>query len=480
MSDTMPLPTLDSAVPAAAPPASIAVSRRTMIGGGAGLAGLGALLGVGFLLKEQAAGQLTDERQRAAHLLRRTGFAPARGEVDAVVKNGIQISTDALLHPEGTSDTALEARLAVDHFDLAATEQLRRWWLVRMAATTRPLTEKMTLFWHGLLTSSYRKTGKNYDLMYVQNQFLRQHSLGNLRDLVIGISKDGAMLKWLDGTSSSKAHPNENYARELMELFTMGVGNYTETDVRELARALTGWYVDATGAVSFRPRAHDSGIKTILGHTGTFGLEEAVDIILANPATPKHLATKMWEFFVYPLPSAADLQPVIDAYKSSHYEIRAMMAAILASPQFYSNRAYRALVKSPTELVAGVSRQFGLSLDPNAFLAMSTMGQSLFDPPNVAGWPGGADWLSTGGWMARMRWLLAVSAEHQTAIKVASGAASPPDAVDHAVTTMLDGFISSGARQAITDHLESTGAQGTQAASDLFFLLAATPEYQLS
>jgi len=479
MPDEAPPTTPDEAVsdPPRLPGAP--VSRRALIGAGAGIAGLGALLGVGFLIKAEVSGMVVDERQRAAHLLRRAGFAPAASEVDAVVKNGIEVSTEALLHPEQSGDRGLESRLAADNFDLANVEQLRRWWLVRMAATSRPLSEKMTLFWHGLLTSSYRKAGKNHNLMYAQNQFLRQHSLGNLRDLLIGISKDGAMLKWLDGTGSSKAHPNENYARELMELFTMGVGNYAETDVRELARALTGWYIDATGKVAFRPRAHDTGSKTILGHTGNFGLEEAIDVILANPATPRHIATRMWEFFVYPQPSAADLQPVIDAYHRSHYDIREMMSAILGSPQFYSNRAFRALVKSPTELVAGVARQFGLTLDPNAFLAMATMGQSLFDPPDVAGWAGGAGWLSTGGWMARMRWLLAVSSQHAaTGTAASGGAARPQDAVDHAVSLMLDGFISSGARQAITDHVQSIGAAAGP--SDLFFLVAATPEYQLS
>ena len=159
-----------------------------------------------------------------------------------------------------------------------------------MTATRRPLAEKMTLFWHGLLTSSYRKTGKppvGTQLMATQNRFLRDHALGSFRDLLVGITKDGAMLHWLDGTGSNKAHPNENYARELMELFTMGAGNYTETDVREAARALTGWYVDATGTVGFRPRAHDDGNKTFLGHTGNLGVDEVVDIILANPATPQ-------------------------------------------------------------------------------------------------------------------------------------------------------------------------------------------------
>ena len=467
-------PTPDHAAVATAPtsPATPArVSRRALLGGGAGLAGLGAVLGAGLLLTERSPGQLVDERQRAAHLLRRAGFSPTTSAVDAAVKAGVNATTDSLLHPERTSDAALEARLTADAFDLTKVEQLRRWWLVRMSATQRPLLEKMTLFWHGILTTSYRKQGKNYNLVSAQNAFLRSHALGNLRDLLIGISRDGAMLKWLDGSGSSKAHPNENYARELMELFTMGVGNYTETDVRELARALTGWYVDAAGQVSFRPRAHDTTVKTFLGQTGNLGLEEAIDIILAQPATPRYLATRMWEYFVYPGPSAADLKPVVDAYHHSNHDIGAMMAALLGSPQFFSNRAYRALVKSPVELMAGVTRQIGVSLDPNDFAVMEAMGQALFDPPNVAGWPGGSAWLSTGTWMARMRWLLAVSQNHAHSIHL--------DSVDHTAALMVDGNISSGARQAISDYVKSVGSKASSS-PDLFFLVAATPEYQLS
>jgi uncharacterized protein (DUF1800 family) len=264
-----------------------------------------------------------------------------------------------------------------------------------------------------------------------------------------------------------------------MELFTMGVGNYAESDVRELARALTGWYVDPAGAVSFRPKSHDGGIKTLLGHTGNLGLEEAVDVILAQPATSRHLATRMWEFFVYPGPSDADLQPVIDAYHHSHHDIRAMMEAVLRSRQMYSNRAYRALVKSPVELVAGAFRQLGLKLDPNDFQAMDAMGQALFDPPNVAGWPGGADWLTTGAWMARVRWLLAVS-RRDPAARRAGGGGEIPAAVDRAARVMLDGNLTPGARQAIADHLQASHRPGGDATPDLFFLLAGTPEYQLA
>ncbi|MEA2683074.1 MAG: hypothetical protein QOK05_1402 [Chloroflexota bacterium] len=478
MSDPAPS-ALDAAVaaPTTLPPR---VSRRTLIGGGAGLAAVGGLLGTGLLLRERADGQLLDGRQRAAHLLRRAGFAPNSAEVDAALKAGTAATADALLHPERIDDSALDRRLAADAFDLSRVPELQRWWLVRMTASRRPLLEKMTLFWHGLLTSSYHKTANLPQLMATQNQFLRTHALGNLRDLLVGISKDGAMLRWLDGTGSTRRQPNENYARELMELFTMGVGNYSETDVRELSRSLTGWNVDSAGKVAFRPAAHDTGTKTFLGRTGNLGLEEAIDIILAHPATPTHLATRMWEYFVYPSPSAADIKPLVDAYHHSEHDARAMMAALLGSPQFYSNRAYRALVKSPSELTAGVARQLGLTLDATDLSAMAAMGQALLDPPNVAGWAGGPEWLVTGAWMARMRWLLATSGKHSSVLAGLTGAARPEDAVDQAVRTLLDGNISDGARQAIVDHARVARPGGKVPAADLVFLVAATPEYQLA
>src|ERR1700694_206547 len=261
------------------------MSRRQLIGAG-GVAGLGGVLGLNYWVRgQQSQGEITDNSQRVGHLLRRVGFGPTSAELAAAARAGVASTTDRLLHPERQDDSALESKLSQAALDLSKVEQLRQWWLMRMAYTQRPLQEKMTLFWHGLLTSSFRKQGRSYNLMLTQNQFLRQHALGNLRDMLIGITKDGMMLKWLDGTANNKVRPNENYARELMELFTMGVGNYTETDVREAARSLTGWAVDAAGTVTFRERAHDSGSKTFLGHTGNLGVEEVVDIILAQPAT---------------------------------------------------------------------------------------------------------------------------------------------------------------------------------------------------
>ncbi|HXA42786.1 MAG TPA: DUF1800 domain-containing protein [Candidatus Solibacter sp.] len=483
--------TSDSLGPSAEPPpeapqASRPLSRRHLIGAG-GVAGLGGAIGLGYWLREQQrTGLALDASQQAGHLLRRAGFAPTAAEVSAAAKAGLGATTDRLLHPERVDDSSLDQKLTGMALDLTLVPQLREWWLTRMTLSKRPLLEKMTLFWHGLLTSSFRKQGKTYSLMATQNKFLRDHALGNLRDMLVGITKDGMMLKWLDGVANNRIHPNENYARELMELFTMGVGNYTETDVREGARALTGWFVDASGTVSFRPRAFDSGSKTFLGRTGNFGLEDVIDIILAHPATPKHTATKLWEFFVYPGPSDADLRPVIDAYHSSKYDIRAMVAAIFNSPAFYTPKAYRGLVKSPTELIVGLNRQFGLALSPRLVAAGETMGQALLDPPNVAGWPGGPDWLSTGGWMARMRFLLYQSAAQQTALLAdlrSHGVSDHNAAIDHMVSVMVDGSLTPAALQSIREHVTSqAGGSGLSGAAvaDALFLVASTPEYQLA
>jgi uncharacterized protein (DUF1800 family) len=464
------------------------VTRRSALGA-AGIAGLGGAVGVGFWLRQQASAGITTDRQKVSHLLRRAGFAASAAEVESAIKQGVAATTDSLLHPERVDDGALDAGLATAHLDLTNVVKLRQWWLTRMVQTRRPLLEKTTLFWHGLLTSSYKKQGKSKDLAHVQNEFLRAHALGSLRDLLIGITKDGLMLRWLDGTGSSKAHPNENYARELMELFTMGVGNYTENDVREGARALTGWAVAEDGTVRFNPRAHDDGSKTFLGRSGNLGVEEVVDAILASPATPRHLSTRMWEFFAYPGPSDADLQPLVDAYSRTHGDIRAMLTALLTSPAFFSDKAYRALVKSPTELVVGLDRQLGIGVTRAQADAGEAMGQALFDPSNVAGWPGGAAWLSTGTWMARVRYLLTLassqSAEVADAVH-AAGAATLDDAVGHLVDAMVDGVITGGAHSALLDHAATIGkdlgggSMSPAALADVAFILAATPEYQLA
>ena len=455
------------------------VDRRTVLGlGGAGA--IAAAAGLTYAVRAHSGHTTGTEAVQTGHLLRRAGFAPSPTELSAASSAGVDATLDRLLHPEQVDDSVLANALSAQAFDLSAIADLRRWWLLRMAGTKRPLVEKMTLFWHGVLTSDARKVGRgNY--MYTQNEFLRAHALGSLRDLLIGISKDGAMLRFLDGHGSNKAHPNENYAREFMELFTMGVGNYTQEDVTAAARALTGWYV-TTEVVGFLPNAHDSGVKTFLGHTGNLGLTDVVDIVLAHPATPHYLARRMWTFFAYPDPSDADLAPVIGAFHSSKANIASMVEAVFRSPAFFSAKAYRALVKSPVELVAGLARQLALPIGIEASPATEAMGQALFAPPSVAGWPGGPAWLSTGAWMARMRYLLARSHNPEAQAQVATvvpGRAQPSELVDALIATMLDQDVSADTRSAIQEHAASlTGSPALP--GEVAFLVAATPEYQLA
>lgn len=453
------------------------LSRRQLLGlAGAGVLAAGA---GGATYALVARGDPSGTRTQAAHLLRRAGFAPSAAEVDAVVSMGIPQAIDQLLNPASVDDSALDRSLATQSFDFTKIADVRRWWLIRMALTKRPLLEKVTLFWHGLLTSSYSKAGAG-DLMYVQNQFLRANALGSLSDLLTGISKDGAMLRWLDGTGSNKADPNENYAREFMELFTMGVGNYTQDDVVAAARALTGYAVTAAGQVVYRPAAHDDGFKTFLGQTGNWAMPDVVRIVLAHPAAPEYLAGRMWSFFAYPNPSAADLAPVIDAFHATDGSVKAMLQAIFTAPGFSSPQAYRALVKSPTELIAGYARQLALPVGPAEAAAGDGMGQALFDPPNVAGWPQGAAWLSTGTWMARARYLLGRSREAGAlaAAKGGMGMGSVASGVDGLLALMVDGDVAAGARDAIVTHV--SGLPAPAAAAEALFLVAATPEYQLA
>jgi uncharacterized protein (DUF1800 family) len=467
----------DPSLEASLPPPPRRFTRRQAFALAGGVAGVGAA-GVTYALVSRSASAQSDHAQ-AAHLLRRAGFAPAQAELTAALSRGLPATLDQLLHPEAVSDAALESALSRQPFDFTSIVDLRRWWLTRMALTKRPLLEKTTLFWHGLLTSSYRKAGTG-DLMYVQNQFLRANALGSLRDLLIGITRDGAMLRWLDGTGSNRADPNENYAREFMELFTMGVGNYTQDDVVAAARSLTGYAVDKSNQVIYRPAAHDNGTKTFLGHTGNLGVDDVVDIVLADPATPRYLAGRMWEFFAYPNPGTSDLAPVIDAFHATNGSIRAMLEAVFTSPGFSSAAAYRALVKSPTELIAGLARQLSLPVGAQEAAAGDPMGQALFDPPNVAGWPAGSAWLSTGSWMARMRYLLARSHQATAAPGVAAvtATATAGSGLGALIDLMVDGNVAGEARSAMAAHLAASPARIQ--AGEALFLVAATPEYQLA
>ena len=359
----------------------------------------------------------------AAHLLRRAGFGGSPADIAATAGLGMNGAVDRLMQP------VPDPLPAVPNADLSfgpMVDPVQRrnaylaaigWWVDRMLQTPNPLVERMVYFWHNHFTSAIDGP-ITPGLMVRQNNLFRSNALGNFADLTHQASRDPAMLFYLNGNQNRKQHPNENYARELMELFTMGVGNYSEQDVRESARAFTGWVVrpgDDTVPV-FVDRLHDDGDKTFLGQTGNFNGDDIIDIIMQQPVTASFVAKKLLRQFVYDDPEPELIDAVASRFRSSGYNIGAVMDTLLRSNVFYSSRAYRSLVKAPVDVVVGALKTVGVtSSTPRIIGAMAAMNQTLMHPPNVAGWPGGAQWLNQGTILARLNFLNQLVSFHRPA-----------------------------------------------------------------
>ncbi|MGH2633992.1 MAG: DUF1800 domain-containing protein [Tepidiformaceae bacterium] len=450
--------------------------------------------------------QVDDPLRRAAHLLRRAGFGGTLAEITAFSKLSRGDAADQLLNFETVDNSALDARLAAANFDLSGARPLdySRWWLARMAYSTRPLEERMTLIWHGLLTSQLSKVGRRFSiLLYNQNQLYRQNALPRWDDFVKAVSKDPGMMVYLDTIENSKAHANENYGREQMELFTMGVGNYTEDDVREAARAYTGYritkpapradpkgpYLDYHPTFVLQAGQHDSGSKTFLGKTGNFDGDAIIDIIMGTPAAARFITTRLFTEFANVTPSGQTIDNLVAVWQQSGHQIKALVRAILVSDEFYSEASYRAIVRSPVNFVVGAVRGLELGgagqsmtstkLAPERHL--TAMDQTLFEPPNVAGWPGGAYWLSSSTFFARLNFLdslLGGTGKNALVIPAFAGLTATSDLVERALQIFLDGNVSDSTRQAIADHA-NTITDPQQRAAAVAYLTLATPEYQL-
>lgn len=361
------------------------------------------------------------DREKAAHLLRRAGFGGTPAEVENLAALGLSGAVDALVDYDkvtytpapppidpvlneplergelrNLSDEARQQRIeARRRAERRTFEETRLWWIERMLASPRPLEEKMTLFWHGHFTSGMREV-RNPIFMKEQNEFLRRHALDSFKELLIGISRDRAMLAYLDGNRNVKSKPNENYGRELLELFTLGVGNYTEADIKAAARAFTGWSYTDEGFV-LRRREHDFDVKTFLGRTGKWDGEDVIEIILEQPACSRFLARNLLEFFCQPEPERTLVEALAAEIRRNKYQLRPTMKTLFKSRAFYHASARGSLVKSPVELVVGTARTLGVKVTNlfGAERAMAGMGQELMQPPNVKGWDGGAAWINT-------------------------------------------------------------------------------------
>ena len=282
------------------------------------------------------------------------------------------------------------------------THRLGYWWANRMLTTQRPLEEKMTLFWHGHFANSEEKV-RDYRKMQKQNELFRAQATGNFRELMIAVAQDPAMLAYLDAAVNVKGAPNENFAREIMELFTMGVGNYSEQDIREAARAFTGWNYRGVQFV-INPEQHDNDYKTILGKRANFDGVQAIDLLLAQPVTAEFVAGKLYRYFV-----REDLSPQLQVklgklLRDSRYEIAPFLETVFRSRDFYSDASVATRIKPPVELVISTYRKMGLKQVPGIpdFNDQTeALGQKLFYPPNVAGWSNGKSWITPGLLLAR-------------------------------------------------------------------------------
>ncbi|HUR65956.1 MAG TPA: DUF1800 domain-containing protein [Chitinophagaceae bacterium] len=298
-------------------------------------------------------------------------------------------------------DLSAEERKKRQQKNRDGIRNLNMYWMHNMVNSAAQLREKMAFFWHGHFAC------RNVNIFYQQGllDVLRRNALGNFGTMLKEVSKSAAMLNFLNNQQNRKDHPNENFAREVMELFTMGRGNYTEHDIKEAARAFTGWTANLKGEFQFRRFQHDYGSKTVLGRTGNFDGEEVLDILLQQKQTAKYITQKVYRFFVNEIPDTEKIDWLADRFYKSNYEISKLMEDIFTSEWFYEEKNVGALIKSPVELMVGIQRMLPMKLENEEALMLlqRVLGQLLFYPPNVAGWPGGKNWIDSSSLMMRMR-----------------------------------------------------------------------------
>ena len=452
---------------------------------------------------------------KAAHLLNRAGFGGTAVEVAKVRAMGPAAAVDWLLdfkdapaEQQGTDVPDLssiegfpktyreiqalyagkseEERKVIRQQQTKANNDANRatvhWWLKRMAFGPSPLQEKLTLFWHGHFVTS-DKDERSAMLMWRQNELLRTHAAGNFRTFVKAVARDPAMIDYLNNNSNRKAHPNENFARELLELFTLGIGNYTEADVKEAARAFTGWAHDGDDFV-YRKFDHDKDAKHFMGRTGPFDGDDVIEIALQQKQSAKFVAAKLFRFFVFEEMDDTLVEAVGDELRDAKYDLRPLLRTLLTSRAFYGAQSVGAQIKSPVQLVLGTIRLAGLEMPPGDGVmgTLRQMGQVPFAPPNVRGWPGGRMWINTSTLFVRVNAaarLLDGKLPRTDAAKLIDDAPTrdPVAVVDYWVDRLVQRPVAAEKKKTL---LAAAGtAAREQDVRAMVQLIVAMPEYQL-
>ena len=469
-----------------------------------------------------------------AHLLRRAGFGATRDELDGYVAKGYQATVEELLHPENAPE-ALEDEDIIKRYHTQASDYFQigscqAYWTYRMINTRRPLEEKLALFWHGIFATGNTKLNQPRTILK-QIAMFRAHGLGSFRTLLVQLSKNPAMIFFLDNKDSHMGAVNENYGRELLELFSMGVGNYTEDDVRQASRAFTGWSIRSASMMSarsfqdlpfpyghldwqfeYKDEDHDDGVKQFLGHEGAFNGEDIIDIICQQPATARFIARHLYNFFVADEPQVPAWQTVppreaeaidtlVDAFVENDYDIRTVLR-VLFNSDFFKNARF-ARVKSPAELVAGTARiagghDFPLLSDVELGALPGIMGQRLLDPPSVEGWHTGIEWITTGSLLDRVNYASEIFADVDrpgvrsmiSRVEAQWDGNSPEGLVDACLDQIGPISVSDKTKEELVNHATSEAELGSEPGDgapgsggkikEMLQLIVGTHDYQLA
>ena len=460
-----------------------------------------------------------EDIQLMAHLMRRAGFGATRLELEERVAKGYEATVEELLNPSDPQNLPDDVirRYHVEIAEARLPVPTAANWLYRMITTRSPLEEKIALFWHGLFASNFADV-QQMTMLLEQIDMFRRHGLGSFRELLIELSKDPAMGKMLDNIDNHKGAINENYGRELLELFSMGVGNYSEDDVKEASRAFTGWtrenveyaqfwpYGRVAWHFEYREGDHDDGEKTFLGETGPFNGEDIVDIIVRKEATARFIGRRLFQFF------AADevddegdavVESMIESFLQSDYEIRSMLQTLFQSDYFKSDRARFAKMKGPVELVVGAVRTAGSYRTPtmeirNLVIQAGFMGQTLLQPPSVEGWHEGAEWINSGALVERVNFVASelgdllnpgVRAFIDRLAGENGGTFTPGALADRCLDLLGPMSVSGAAREVLVNYAARRGDlslqghqpddEAEQRVGEMLRLVASTREYQL-
>jgi uncharacterized protein (DUF1800 family) len=402
-------------------------------------------------------------------LWRRAGFGARRETIARSVALGLEATLDEIFATH-EHDTALRDGIR-PLLSLGKIESLQAWWMALILADRAPLMERVALSWHGHFATSWDKV-QDVRTMHAQIELFRNQGLGDFRRLLHGVARDAAMLVWLDGERNRRGQPNENFARELLELFALGIGNYDESDIQEGARAFTGWRVEERRAV-FRKADHDPGVKEIFGARDHYDAEQAVELVLAHPACPRHVARRLVKEFIAPEPAESDVRAWAAVLLEEDWNIGRTLRRMFISESFFAARRTR--IAAPVELIAGTLISLETSVAPlEAARAAESMGQSLYRPPNVKGWPGGRNWIHAGSWIARHNHLTDWAAKAELFDEVV--------AAEAVVEPVLDLLLPDYEDEAYRKTLHAAASEcddAAQALREVLTLVLTSPEYHL-